>query len=91
MTKRVLVHPLNPNTVHVYENLKDGPSIRNVKTSKTFAHERKFAHIGVSRHTCMGADGKYRASFALTAAALIRDVHSPMDYTPVHANWEVVY
>lgn len=79
-TLRRLERPHDPDTAVV-----------SVVGPITQARERKSARIGQTNAWCMGADGEYRQSFALSAKSLIQDVHSPMDCYPVHARWDVVY
>ena len=79
----------NPRSSQV--TIVDGREPRNVQTMATLLHSRNAARVGWGDYNCMGGDGKYRQSIALSVRALIRDVHSPMDYSPVHARWDVVY
>ncbi len=69
----------------------DGPVPRNVITPATLRHERKYARLGWPPHMCCMGDHGSRRSIAFSVWCLISDVHSPMDYSPVHARWEVIY
>lgn len=65
---------------------------RPVVDFATRRHEKKMAQIGVTRAWCGSRyGGEFKQSYARSVAALIVDVHSPMDYSPVHARWDVVY
>lgn len=64
---------------------------RNVLSSTTRIHCAKYGRLHQTAAWCIGADGEYRQSIALSVRALIDDVHSPMDAFPVHARWDVVY
>lgn len=64
----------------------------DVVTQATRRHERHAARVGVTRAWCGSRyGGEMKQSFARSVASLIRDVHSPFDYSPVHARWDVIY
>lgn len=80
VTLKRLARPSHPDTAVVC-----------VTSPKTQQHERAWARIGVCKITCSYRGEDFKPSFARSVAALISDVHSPMDYQPVHARWDVVY
>lgn len=81
VTLKTLASPSHPDTAVVC-----------VTSPETQHHERKFARIGVTRAWCGSRyGGEAIQSYARSVASLINDVHSPMDYSPVHARWDVVY
>lgn len=58
---------------------------------RTRLHERHYGRLGWPPHMCCMGDHGSRFSIALSVWCLISDVHSPMDYSPVHARWDMVY
>lgn len=68
------------------------PNYVALVSAKTRSFELKMARVGVTRAWCGSRyGGEMKQSFARSVAALIRDVHSPMDCDPVHQHWDVVY
>lgn len=71
--------------------VQEGRYPKWIVSTKTTTHERLFARVGVTRAWCGYRGVDFKQSYARSVMSLIADVHSPFDYSPVHARWDVVY
>jgi hypothetical protein len=60
-----------------------GYEVASIVSEATRQHERKVEWLGATW-------GQHRGHVKAWSS-LISDVHSPFDYTPVHARWDVAY